>query len=323
MSLPQGWSSRIRLPIICAPMYHVTTPTLVRAARRAGIIAALPRANAPDISTFDRWLSEIMEDQERETSVPMAVNLSTRMPEDEMLRHLELCRKKGVELIISATGDPRALIQRARDQGLTVFCDAINLAFAFKSIKAGADGIIAIGAGGGGHSGSINHLTLVSAIRRHFDGTIVMAGAVSDGYAVRAAQILGADMAYIGTRFIATDESGAPERYKQMLVEAGVDDLIYTPQLNGVHANWLKPSMREVGLDPEHLPDRDPDSRGYGHLPDHVVPWVNLWSAGQGVQQIDSVMPTAEVVDLIEEDYRIACAVPRFGEQVDTPGSNS
>ena len=146
-----------------------------------------------------------------------------------------------------------------------------------------------------------------------------MAGAISDGYAVRAAQILGADMAYIGTRFIATHESGAPERYKQILVEAGVDDLIYTPQLNGIHANWLRPSMREVGLDPDRLPPRDPDSRGYGHLPGNVVPWVNLWSAGQSVEQIDRVMSIAEAVGQIENDYRLACAIPAFGASQKQP----
>lgn len=312
MSLPEDWKHRIRLPLICAPMYHVSTPKLVRAAREAGIIAALPRANASDFGAFDRWLAQIMDDADPACAPPMAVNLSTRMPAEEMQRHLELCRRRGVELIISATGDPTALIQRARDQGLKVFSDAINLRFAEKAIQAGAHGVIAIAAGGGGHSGTINHLTLVAAIRQNFDGTVVMAGAVNDGRALRAAEILGADMAYMGTRFIATHESGAPEPYKQMLVDATVGDLLYTSGLNGVHANWLKPSMLRCGLDPERLPERDPDSRGYGHLPGNVVPWKNLWSAGQGVQQIDSVRPVAELLDEIEEDYRLACRLPAF-----------
>lgn len=315
MGLPEGWRERMHLPLICAPMYHVSTPVLVRAARRAGIIAALPRANAPDFASFDRWLAEIMEDQPPASSPPMAVNLSTRLPLEEMTRNLALCRRRGVELIISATGDPRTLIQGARDHGMVVFSDAVNLRFAEKSIQAGAQGIIAIGAGGGGHSGGINHLTLVSAIRSGFDGTIVMAGAVGDGRALRAAEVLGADMAYMGTRFIATEESGAPDDYKRMLVRSGVDDVLYTAAINGVHANWLKPSLRERGLDPDRLPVRPEGARGHAHLPPDTVPWRNLWSAGQGVQQIDAILPVARLLDDIEREYRLACATPPFASR--------
>ena len=316
MSLPEHWATRLRLPVICAPMYRVTTPALVMAARRAGIVGALPRGNAPDFDTFEQWLSEIARDAEvAGARPPLAVNLSTRLSPEDMERHLVACRRHGVELIISATGDPTALIQRARDHGLRVFSDAINLRFADKAIAAGAQGVIAIGSGGGGHSGTINHLTLVAAIRRRFDGTVVMAGAVSDGIAVRAAEVLGADLAYMGTRFIASHESGASEAYKQMLVDSTASDLSYTAGLNGVHANWLKPSLRQVGLDPEKLPPRDPASRGYGHLPEGVIPWSNVWSAGQGVEQIDDVRSVAELVDEIERGYRAACARPVFPGQ--------
>lgn len=315
MSLPERWAERLRLPLICAPMFHITTPSLVAAARRAGILGALPRANASSFEAFDRWLAQIAEDDaiDAASSPPMAVNLSTRLPPDEMERHLKLCRQRGVELIISATGDPTALIERCRHHGLTVFSDAINLRFARKAIAAGAQGVIAIGSGGGGHSGTINHLTLVSSIRREFDGTVVMAGAVSDGFTVRAAEVLGADLAYMGTRFIATQESGAPPEYKDMLVRSGLEDLIYTPAINGVHANWLKPSMRLLGLDPEHLPPRVEGSHGYAHLPEHVRPWANLWSAGQGIELITAVEPIAHVVDSIEREYLQACDTPRFG----------
>jgi nitronate monooxygenase len=195
---------------------------------------------------------------------------------------------------------------------LLVFSDAINLRFADKAIGAGAHGVIAIGSGGGGHSGTINHLTLVASIRQRFDGTVVMAGAVSNGAAIRAAEILGADMAYIGTRFIASHESGASAEYKKMLVDSRIDDLVYTPELNGVSANWLRPSMRNHGLDPDHLPARDSTTRGYAHLPDGVIPWSNLWSAGQGVEHIDSISSVAEIVGELEGGYRAACQVPQF-----------
>jgi nitronate monooxygenase len=318
MSLPDTWLSRLRLPVICAPMYHVTTPELVMAARRAGVVGALPRGNAPDFETFDRWLEQIAHDgggDSTQTGTPLAVNLSTRMTADEMEQHLKACHRHGVELIISATGDPTALIQRSLDHGMRVFSDAVNLRFADKAIAAGAHGIIAIGSGGGGHSGTINHLTLVAAIRKRFEGTVVMAGAVDSGAAVRAAEILGADLAYIGTRFIATHESGASAEYKQMLVEAKASDLVYTPNLNGVHANWLRPSMRKVGLDPDHLPLREEGARGYGHLPAGVVPWSNLWSAGQGVEHIDDIKSVGELVDQLERDYRAACALPSFQQR--------
>lgn len=314
MSLPTGWAARLRLPVICAPLYQVSTPEMVRAARRSGIVGTLPRANAPSLEVFERWLAELEEEGQGDASLPpIGINLSTRMPPAEMEQHLSLCRARGVELIITATGDPTELIRRARDHGLKVFSDAVNLRFADKAIAAGAQGVIAIGSGGGGHSGSINHLTLVAAIRRNFDGTVVMAGAVGNGRAVRAAEVLGADLAYVGTRFIATDESGAPPAYKKMLVEASLTDLSYTNAINGVSANWLVPSMRELGLDPARLPAREPGVHGHAHLPAHVQPWTNLWSAGQGVELIERIEPMDSVVRSLAREYAQACALPAFG----------
>jgi nitronate monooxygenase len=315
MSLPATWAERLRLPVICAPMYRVTTPALAIAARRAGIVAAVPRGNVASFDAFEHWLAQINPpDADRtQPAPPLAVNLSTRLAPDDMAQHLAACQRHGVECIISAKGDPTALIARAHDHGLAVFCDAVNLRFADKAIAAGADGVIAIGAGGGGHSGTINHLTLVAEVRRRFQGTVVMAGAVGHGAAIRAAEILGADMAYIGTRFIASEEAGAPPAYKQMLVEARAGDLLYTANINGVPANWLTPSLRSHGLPPEQLPPRPADTRGFGHLPDGVVPWENLWSAGQGVEAIHDIRSVADLVDQLEREYDAACAVPRFG----------
>lgn len=313
MRKPLPFASRLRLPLICAPMYQVTSVELVIAACQAGIVAALPRNNAPDFDTFDRWLARIQDAAgAMAVSPPYAVNLSTRMPADEMDAHLALCAGRGVELIISATGDPSELIRRARDHGLSVYADAVNLHFARKAITAGADGVIAIGAGGGGHSGTINHLTLVSALRREFDGVIVMAGAVMNGAAIRAAEVLGADLAYMGTRFIATQESGADADYKNMLVTSGVTDLTYTDSVNGVAANWLKPSLRLRGLDPAAMPVRASGVRGHGHLPADVMPWRNVWSAGQGIEEIADVPPVAQMVERLAAQYAAAAATPVF-----------
>lgn len=310
---PLPFAARLRLPLICAPMYRVTSVALVIAACRAGIVAALPRNNAPDFDTFDRWLAQIQDAAgAMAVSPPYAANLSTRMPADEMERHLALCARRGVELIISATGNPTELIQRARQHGLRVYSDAVNLQFARKAIAAGADGVIAIGAGGGGHSGTINHLTLVGALRREFDGAIVMAGAVTNGAAIRAAEVLGADLAYMGTRFIATQESGADAAYKDMLVQSGVTDLSYTDAVNGVAANWLKPSLHLRGLDPAALPARQAGVRGHGHLPADVEPWRNVWSAGQGIEEITDIPPVARLVDRLAAEYDAATATPVF-----------
>lgn len=310
MSLPQEWTAKIRLPVICAPMYQVSTQQLVIAARKAGIAAGLPRANAPNINVFRAWLEEIMGTDTQPYDPPLGVNLSTRMPQQEMEEHLALCKQMGVDFIISATGDPTRLIQTAKQYGLKTFADAINLRFARKSIEAGAEGIIAIGAGGGGHSGRINHLTLLSAIRKEFDGTVVMAGAVMDGKTIRAAEILGADMVYMGTRFIASHESAAPDEYKQILLKSGVDDLLYTDEINGVHANWLTSSLEAQGLQPDNLPTRDPHKRGHDHLPPHIRPWKNIWSAGQGVEHIHTIQTVDQIVNEIESEYVRACKTP-------------
>jgi nitronate monooxygenase len=310
---PLPYASRLRLPLICAPMYRVTSPELVIAACQAGIVAALPRNNAPDFATFDQWLARIeAAAADLQVRAPYAVNLSTRFDADEMELNLALCAERGVEIIISATGDPSELIRRAHGHGMRVYADAVNLHFARKAMAAQVDGVIAIGAGGGGHSGTINHLTLVAALRREFAGTIVMAGAVANGAAIRAAEILGADLAYMGTRFIATQESGAPDAYKRMLVDAGPLDLTYTDTVNGVSANWLVPSLRSHGLDPRAMPAREPGVRGHGHLPEAVVPWQNLWSAGQGVAEIHDIPSVAQLLDRLEAEYNAATATPVF-----------
>jgi len=319
VTLPQSIRSRLALPAVCAPMFLVTTPQLVREACLAGVIGGLPRQNARSIEEFESWLAMISDALKRRRDeqpdarlAPIAVNLASNMSPAEFDANLTLCQRYGVEIIINATGNPTELAARAHDRGLLVWADAISMRFAEKAMSVGAEGIVAIGAGGGGHSGVVSHLALVAAIRERFDGTLIMAGAVSTGAAIRAAEILGADLAYLGTRFIATEESGAHEAYKALLVSQRSTDLMYTPKISGVAANWLAESMRMVGLDPANLPEPAPGQRGTAHLPPTVRPWANLWSAGQGIDQIADVPTVAALVERLRGEYDAACRTPRF-----------
>lgn len=321
MALDPTLRARLSLPAICAPMFQVTGPALVREACKAGVIGGLPRNNAASIEEFEQWLIAIgaelaafSRDNPQARVAPIAVNLSTRMPADELRTHLELCRRHGVEIVISAAGNPTELIARVHDFGAKVFHDVTSLRFVEKAIAAGADGLTCIGAGGGGHSGTISHLALIPQVRAIFEGTIVMAGAVSTGAAIRAAEILGADLAYLGTRFIATREADAPEAYKQMLVSETSADLVYTGRIAGVPANWLAASIRRNGLDPDDLPEPAGKGLGHGHLPQGVRPWKTLWSGGQGIDLIHDTPSVAELVRRLRGEYVAACEVPDMAQ---------
>ncbi|WP_439815964.1 NAD(P)H-dependent flavin oxidoreductase [Zavarzinia sp. CC-PAN008] len=316
MALDPDIRSALSIPAICAPMFLVSGPDLVREACKAGVIGGLPRQNARSFEEFSGWLHTINDalsahrDATGQPTAPIAVNLATRVPDDELNTHFALCRQTGVKVIISVGGDPTNLIARAHEHGLKVFHDITSLRFAEKAIAAGADGLNCIGAGGGGHSGTISHLALIRNVRAMYDGTIVLAGAVSDGATIRAAEVLGADLAYLGTRFIATTESDAPQEYKDLLVSQTSSDLIYTGKVAGVPANWMVESIRRAGLDPDNLPE--PLGRGmrHDHLPDSAQPWKTLWSAGQGIDLIHDIPTTAELVRRLAREYVEACAVP-------------
>src|SRR5262245_59318927 len=251
-------------------MFLVTGPALVREACKAGVIGGLPRGNARSLEEYEAWLKAITDalkahrDAHPNARVaPIAVNYPTRMAPDDLAANMAVCERYGVDIIISVGGDPTELVRRVHDFGGKVFHDVTSLRFADKAIAAGADGLTCIGAGGGGHSGTISHLALIPRIRAMYDGTIVLAGAVSSGAMVRAAEILGADLAYLGTRFIATQESDAPDEYKELLVSQTSTDLVYTGDIAGVPANWMLESIRRVGLDPDNPPK--PSGRGMRH----------------------------------------------------------
>jgi nitronate monooxygenase len=317
MALDDALRSRLVLPAVCAPMFLVSGPELVAAACKSGLVGGLPRQNARTMQVFEEWLRQIRDELDAFAADhpgarigPVAVNLATTFEDDELAAHLELCARYGVDIIISAQGNPATLARRVHDWGGRIFHDVTSIRFAEKAIAAGVDGMTCIGAGGGGHSGTVSHLVLIPKIRSMFDGVIVMAGAVSTGAAIRAAEILGADLSYLGTRFIATRESRARDSYKAMLVAGRSTDLMYTGDIAGVPANWMTESMRTVGLDPADLPKPTGPGLTHGHLPDGVKPWVNLWSAGQGIDLIDDVPPVAELVARLRREYVAACQAP-------------
>lgn len=311
------------LPAICAPMMMVSGPVLVREACRNGIMAGLPRHNARDREEFEAWLRGIRTELTAHSKAmpgavvgPLAVNIIVRGGGFAELRaDLEICARYGVDIILTALGDPTELTRVVHDWGGQVFHDVTSLKHAEKAIAAGVDGLTCIGSGGGGHSGALNALAFIPRVRELWDGTIVFAGSVSTGGAIRAAEVLGADLAYLGTRFIATRESAAPDEYKAFLIGSGAQDLIYSDRMTGVPANWLRGSLLRVGLDPAALPvPIQGAARRYEHLSDGVRPWRDVWSAGQGVELIRDVPSVAELVRRLREEYTRACRVPAWGD---------
>lgn len=315
MALDPDIRNRLAIPAVCAPMTIVSGPELVAEACKAGIMAGLPAHNARSFEEFAAWMDQISEDVRRYSAEnpdrivgPLAINLTSSKSDGEIAADLDVCVRHGVRVIISAMGNPRELVKRVHDRGGLVFHDVTTLQHAEKAIAAGVDGLTCIGAGGGGHSGLLSHLVMIPRIRAMFDGTIIMAGAVSNGAVIRAAEILGADLSYLGTRFIATQEARVPIGYKQMIVREGASGLIYTPRVSGVPASWMKASLVRKGLDPDDLPV-SAGLRNYDHLPEDARPWRDLWSAGQGIELIEDIPTVANLVARLRAEYADACGV--------------
>jgi nitronate monooxygenase len=319
MALPTVLRDRLTLPAVAAPMFLCSSVELAIAVCQAGLMGSLTRNHCRDLAELEVQLQMVREaltrfaDQHPRRKIgPLAVNISPTFGADEFRAHLQACARLGASVVITSVGDPTANAPLVHDAGLLHWHDATSLRFAEKAAAAGVDGIVAIGAGGGGHSGIISHLAFIPQIRAMFDGTVVMAGAVSTGAAIRAAQVLGADLAYMGTRFIATREAAAPEAYKAMIVEGTAADVVYTNGVNGLPAMWLKASIRAAGMDPDNLPRLE--KRGTDHLPEGVTPWRDIWSAGQGIGLIPDVPSVAELVRQLQAEYVAACAVPDMAE---------
>lgn len=321
MALPSDIRDQLTLPVFVAPMFLVSTPALAIASCAAGLIGSLTRNHCRDLAEMKEQLREVSEalvrlaDEHPGRRIgPLCVNLSPNWSEAEFRENLEVCKRYGVRIIVTSVGNPTKNAPLVQEYGFLHYHDATTIRFAEKAAAAGVDGIVCIGAGGGGHAGTISHLAFIPKVRAMFDGTVVMAGAISSGAAIRAAEVLGADLAYMGTRFIATTESGAPDAYKRMLVEAGVPDVLYTPAVNGMPASWLVASMIEAGLDLANLPH--PPRHSTDHLLPGKTPWRNVWSGGQGVGLIEDLPGVAELASRLQREYLAACAVPDWSDAV-------
>jgi len=303
----------VKLPVIGAPMFLVSGPELVIAQCKAGIIGTFPALNARPQEELDVWLTRIeteLADYRRANPqaqvAPYGVNLIVNPANKRLDADLEVCVKHRVPLIITSMGAPTELAKRVHEYGGYVFHDVIRVRYAQKALEAGADGLILVCAGAGGHAGRINPFALSAEVRRFYNGPLVLAGTITNGGGVLAAQAMGCDAAYVGTRFIATRESAASDAYKQMIVDCTAEDILYTPHFSGVHGNYLKPSIRNAGLDPDALPDAPPEGVKYRSRDERPKTWKEIFGAGQGVGNIDAVQPVAEVIARMSEEYAAA-----------------
>jgi nitronate monooxygenase len=314
--LPASFLDRLTLPVIGSPLFIASTPDLVIAQCKAGIIGAFPALNARPAHVLDEWLVRIRSELEAHAAAhpgarvaPYAVNQIAHDSNDRLQRDMEVCVRHEVPLIITSLKPPREIVEAAHSYGGLVFHDVISVRHARKAVEQGVDGIIVVCAGAGGHAGTGSPFALVREIREFFDGTLVLAGAMSSGADVLAAQAIGADMAYIGTRFLATTEANALPEYKQMLVESGSDDVVYTSLFTGVKGNYLRGSVLAAGLDPDQLPEADKSKMNFGSGGNmEKKAWRDIWSGGQGVGNIHDIAPAGEIVARMVREYAAARA---------------
>ena len=307
MSLPPILQA-LKLPVVCAPMFIASNPKLVIEQCKAGIVGSFPALNARPKETLDAWLTEI------ETALagqpdaaPFAVNQIVHKSNDRLEHDVATCVRHKVPITITSLRAPNEIVGAVHAYGGIVLHDVINVRHAEKALEAGVDGLILVCAGAGGHAGTLSPFALVSEVRRFFDGPILLSGAIATGDGILAAQAAGADLAYIGTRFLATPEASVPDRYKDEVVKATAADIVYTDLFSGVHGNYLKHSVVNAGYDPLNLPKSDPSKMnfGTGGGAEKKV-WRDIWSAGQGVGRIDAVIPTAQVVANLSAEYAAA-----------------
>jgi nitronate monooxygenase len=311
MPIPRALEGCLRLPVIGAPMFIVSTPKLVLAQCRAGVIGSFPALNARPASQLEDWLTEITEtlDASRRADptakiAPFAVNQIVHASNDRLEHDVRLCVQHRVPIVITSLRPPAEVVQAVHSYGGLVFHDVINLRHAEKAAAQGVDGIIAVCAGAGGHAGVLSPFALVKQIRTVYPGTIILSGAMSTGADVLAAQALGADLAYLGTRFIATEEANASDAYKAMLIESRAEDIVYTSLFSGVLGNYLRGSVVKTGLDPDKLPEADKTKMNFGtEGATELKAWRDIWSAGQSVSGIREVLSVQALVDRLAEEY--------------------
>lgn len=308
MKLPPALEGRLRIPVVGSPMFIVSYPALVLAQCKAGVIGTFPALNARPAEQLDEWLAMINaelaaydKEHPAQPAAPYAVNLIAHRTNERLQVDLATCVRHRVPIIITALGVQKDIIDAVHAYGGLVWHDVTNLAHARKAADAGVDGLIAVAVGAGGHGGPLSPFALVQEIREWYSGLLVLSGAIANGRSVLAAQALGCDLAYIGSAFIATKESNAPMEYKQMIVDSCASDIVYTNLISGVNGNYLKPSIRGAGLDPDNLPLRDkPYNTGAKKA------WRDIWAGGHGIGAVKDIPSVAEFVDRIDAQYRTA-----------------
>jgi len=306
MTLPALLEGRLSLPLIGSPMFLVSRPSLVIAQCRAGIVGAFPSLNARPSGTLESWLQEI-EEALTETDAPFAVNLIVHRTNARLEEDLALCVKYKVPIVITSLGAREDVNRAIHSYGGIVLHDVINNIFARKAVEKGADGLIAVAAGAGGHAGTLSPFALVEEIRSWFDGPLALSGAIATGRSIAAARMMGADLAYMGSPFIATEEADADPAYKQMIVDSGAGDIVYSDVFSGVLGNYLKPSIVAAGMDPDNLPEAA--SMDFAKLGgDGKKAWRDIWGAGQGIGAIRKIQPAGAFIDQLKAEYRDAVA---------------
>ena len=302
---------QLKFPVIASPLFIISNPKLLIAQCKAGVVGSMPALNARPAAQLEEWLIEITEalaahnrDHPEQPAAPFAINQIVHKSNDRLEHDMALCVKYKVPIIITSLGAREDVNAAAHSYGGVVMHDVINNKFAKKAIEKGADGLIAVAAGAGGHAGVKSPFALIQEIREWFDGPVALSGSIATGGAVLAAQAMGADFAYIGSAFIATEEARAADDYKQAVVESSSDDIVYSNLFTGVHGNYLAPSIRKAGLDPEHLPESDPSAMNFGG--DAKKAWKDIWGCGQGIGAVKAVVPAAELVARLKREYQEA-----------------
>jgi len=316
MALPPLFDT-LRLPAVAAPLFIISNPDLVLAQCKAGMIGAFPALNAREADgdpiMLEAWLKRITEELDAYNqanpdtpAAPFAVNQIVHRSNTRLERDLEICVKWQVPIMITSLGAREEVNQAAHSYGGITLHDVINNRFAKKAIEKGADGLIAVAAGAGGHAGAQSPFALIQEIREWFDGPLLLSGAIANGNAILAAQALGADLAYIGSAFIATEEANAQADYKQMLVDSGASDIVYTNLFTGVHGNYLKGAIARAGLDPDNLPESDPSKMNFSAGSSKPKSWKEIWGSGQGIAAVKHIPPAADLIARLSQEYAAA-----------------
>ena len=314
MSMPALFKGRLQLPVIGAPLFIISVPDLVIAQCKAGVVGSFPALNARPPALLDEWIARIKEElaahdkaNPNQLSAPFAVNQIVHRSNNRLEQDMAVCEKHKVPMIITSLGAREDLNQAVHGWGGITFHDVINQRFAHKAIEKGADGLILVSAGAGGHAGELSPFAFLAETRKWFEGPVALSGSIGTGRAIRAARVLGADFAYIGSAFIATKEANAVERYKEMITTSASEDIVYSSLFTGVHGNYLKPSIAAAGMDPDNLPESDPSKMNFGTDASgerqRPKAWKEIWGSGQGIGSIDKVLPAAELIARFKKEY--------------------